>query len=292
MLFSRALHWYCHIEYYRSFWSAMTDYSTGSFVLPGVLLGTWAAAALVRRTGLAPSTGGLLDAAAPGMAVVIALIRFSAIFNRSCRGRPVITDPAFQGLPFGAAMTDAAGNVDYRFATFFVEFLLMLAVAAVLLLCCLTGRRRPMKGGRAPDGNVARLFLLLYGGIEIVMDSTRYDSHLMHFTLIKRLNPYASFISVAQIVAAVTILCVFIYFLRLSVKENGFRPYHAAAIALYAASLVGAGYFGEYRVQRTGLFLQCYTVMTISVLVMLLAVGLICLTCVDRTRPAQPAEQT
>ena len=52
VVFARAIHWYCHIEFYESFRSAMTDFSTGSFCIPGVLLGTWLAALLVRLLGL------------------------------------------------------------------------------------------------------------------------------------------------------------------------------------------------------------------------------------------------
>ena len=34
----RAIHWYCHLEQYTSFIRAITDYSTGSYCLPGALL--------------------------------------------------------------------------------------------------------------------------------------------------------------------------------------------------------------------------------------------------------------
>ena len=34
----RAIHWYCHPEQYTSFIRAITDYSTGSYCLPGALL--------------------------------------------------------------------------------------------------------------------------------------------------------------------------------------------------------------------------------------------------------------
>ena len=40
----RALHWYCHMEQYTGFFSALTDYSSGSYCLPGALLGVWLAA--------------------------------------------------------------------------------------------------------------------------------------------------------------------------------------------------------------------------------------------------------
>ena len=35
----RVIHWYCHFEQYNGIWGALTDYSTGSYCLPGALLG-------------------------------------------------------------------------------------------------------------------------------------------------------------------------------------------------------------------------------------------------------------
>ena len=94
----RALHWYCHMEQYTGFFSALTDYSSGSYCLPGALLGVWLAALLVHKLGFAPSTGALLDAFAPGAAMAIAFIRLSAIFGSTCRsnkaGHPLFLDEA------------------------------------------------------------------------------------------------------------------------------------------------------------------------------------------------------
>ncbi|MBO5556554.1 MAG: prolipoprotein diacylglyceryl transferase [Oscillospiraceae bacterium] len=286
VVFARAIHWYCHIEYYESFRSALTDFSTGSFCIPGVLLGTWLAALLVRLMHLTDNTGKLLDAAAPGMALILAIVRLSALFNASCRGKIVIEKAAFQRLPFAAALTDSAGNVGYRFATFFVEFLLLLVVMIILLIFFLNHRNDKLRGTRSRGGEVARWFLVLYGVVEVIMDSTRYDSHLMHFTLIKKLNPYACFISVGQVFAAITILCVLIHYLKLSVRSRGWRWYHIVLLLVYVGTLLGAGYWGEYMVQRTGLYVRCYTIQGISLLVMVLVVLILYRTCLARRRRA------
>ena len=129
VLFSRFLHWYFNAEAYSSLVSALTDYSTGSFCLPGMLLGVWLAAWIVRKLGLTETVGELLDAAAPGMALLIALIRLSALFNTTCRSRIIIKTPWIQFLPFASGLTDSAGNVTYRLATFFLEALLLFAVS-------------------------------------------------------------------------------------------------------------------------------------------------------------------
>lgn len=284
VIFARTIYWYCHIEQYSSLRQALLDYSTGSFCLPGVILGTWLGAVMVRLLNLTDSTGRLLDAAAPGMALCIALIRLSALFNDSVRSHILISEKIFQHLPVAVAVTDSAGNVNFRFATFFIQFLLMLLVTLMLLVFYCDHRDDRLRGGNR-GGNVARRFLVLYGAVEVIMDSTRYDSHLYHFTMIKSLNPYASFVSIAQVFAAVTILGVLIYYLRRSVKARGWRWYHGALLLLYAASLLGAGYLGEYKVQRTGLYMRCYTIQTLSMLLMVWVVHMLYLSCKSRKRP-------
>lgn len=287
VIFARIIYWYCHIEQYDSIRQALLDYSTGSFCLPGVILGTWLGALVARMLNLTDSAGRLLDAASPGMALCIGIIRLSALFNNSVRSHIIITDKVFQRLPTAIAFTDSAGNTNYRFATFCVQALLMLLVAILLLVFYCDHRDDRLRGGNK-GGNVARHFLLYYGAVEIIMDSTRYDSHLYHFTFIKRLNPYASFISVAQVFAAVTILCVLIHYLKISVKARGWKWYHVVLLLMYLGSLIGAGYFGEYKVQRTGLYARCYIIQSISLLVMVWVVCTLYRTCKakKKRRPA------
>ena len=278
IVFARTIYWYCHIEQYTSIRQALLDYSTGSFCLPGVIIGTWLGALIVRMLRITDSAGRLLDAVAPGMALCIAIIRLSALFNSSCRSHIIITEKVFQRLPVAVAFTDSAGNVNYRFATFFVEFLLMLLVTIILIVFYCDHRNDKLRGGNR-GGNVARLFLLLYGAVEAVMDSTRYDSHLYHFTFLKNLNPYAPFVSIGQVFAAVTILCVLIHYLKESVRARGWKWYHVALLLIYLGSLVAAGYLGEYKVQRTGMYARCYIIMTVSMLVMIWVPWVLYLTC-------------
>ena len=47
VLLSRLIHWYCHMEQYGGFFSALLDYSMGGYCLPGVLFGVILAAFLV-----------------------------------------------------------------------------------------------------------------------------------------------------------------------------------------------------------------------------------------------------
>ena len=134
VLLSRLIHWYSHIEQYGSLLEAMTDYSTGGYCVQGIILGAVFAALLVKLIRLAPTAGELLDAAAPGLALCLALIRLSSLFNTNCRGRIVITNRLYQQLPYAISWTDAAGNVEYRLATFFLEFLALLVITVILCL--------------------------------------------------------------------------------------------------------------------------------------------------------------
>ena len=206
VLFSRLLHWYFNAETYASFLTAMTDYSVGSFCLPGALLGIWLGAWLTKKLGLARSVGELLDDAAPGTALLIAVIRLSALFNTTCRSRIPVTTTSLQFVPLAMPEADLAGNTRWRLSTFFIELVLMLIVMGVVLYFRQERGARRMKKGCPRTGNVARLFMLLYAAVEIVLDSTRNDRPLMHFRLLSDLNQYSAFISLAQVFPAVMAL--------------------------------------------------------------------------------------
>ena len=258
VFFSRFLHWYCHSEMYSGMLSAITDFSYGGYCLPGMLLGIFLAGMIVKALHLIPSAGDFFDALSPGAALGIALIRLSAFFNSSCRSTIIITDPRFQHLPLGIAVPTSTGLIEYRFATFFVQFLLMLILAVFLFVFYCRRHDIPMKRG-LQRGNTALIFLLFYNAMEIVMDSTRYDSSFF------RLN---GFVSVVQIVGALTVGGILIYYSINSVKANGFKFYHPLIWIGFAAGLGLTGYF-EYLVQRHGSwFLKCYAVMTLGCILM------------------------
>ena len=282
VILSRTIHWYSHIEQYDSFLKAVTDYSYGGYVVQGVILGVILAAVLVRLFRLTPSAGELLDAVAPGLCLCLALIRLSSLFNTTCRARIVITNSAFQRLPFAVSWTDAAGNVEFRLATFFLEFLALLVVTVILCIFFFRHRSEPLWEDVPNHGNVFCMFLLLAGAVEIIVDSTRYDSALFHFFLLKKLNPYASFVPIAMVVSAVMILLVLIRYMRISVRVNGWSWYHILAIVVFAAALGIIGYLGEYKVQRTGDYVRCYLWYGIGLLMWIVDIVAIYATCVAK----------
>lgn len=281
LLFSRLLHWYFNAETYSSLLDALTNYDHGSFCLPGMLLGIWLAAWICRRLNLTATMGELLDAAAPGVALLIAFIRLSALFNTTCRSRILVRTKWLQFLPFATGLRDTAGNVTYRMATFFIEFLLMLVVTGMVLHFFRDKGWRRMKRGCPRTGNTARLFVLLYAAVEIVMDSTRYDSPLMHFRVISVLNQYSAFISLAQVFAGFTVLGILIHFTRCSVRANGFRLYHVGAWLGFFVCLFVIGKLGEYNVQRYAAYLQCYAFMSAGCVALVLLVWALYRSCVS-----------
>ncbi len=263
---ARFLHWYFNSETYSGFLEAFSDFSVGSYVLPGLIVGTGLAAWLVYRMGMAPSVWELLDCSAPGMLLLISFLRLSAAWNDSCRGLMQVTQSRFQHLPFAVLETDAAGNQRWVLATFLIAFNLIFFLSLFVYICC----RRPINQKiRIGRGEVARWSLLLYCAVEIVTDSTRYDSPLMHFRFLTDLNQYSAFISIAQVFAGLCALAVLIFYSRKSIRSRGFSKAHAVFWVLFAISLFGIGKLGEYDVQRYASYSRSYTLMILSVVLML-----------------------
>lgn len=266
----RLLHWYCHQEQYGGLLKAMTDYTAGSYVLSAAIPGVWLAAWLAAKLDDG-DTARLLDAAAPGLALAIAFVRLSSLFNSACRSKIPVTRVTLQHLPFAAGITNSAGAVEYRFATFFAHFFVLLLLCACLLRFFLRRRAVPMKAGRS-EGNTIAMFLLYYSASEFVMDSTRYDSSFL---------PINGFVSIVQIIAAVCILALLIHYSVLSIRANGRRYWHWLLWVLWVVMLAGIG-MTEYLVQRHGdWYLGCYGGMAFCCLALALIVHRMYLSCYD-----------
>ena len=249
VFFSRLIHWYSYMEQYTSFVAAVTDYSAGGYCVSGVVLGVLLAGAVVRWAGLVGRIGSLFDTVLPGVVLSVAVLRLSESFGNICRSKISVT---------------------YKFATFFVSFLLLELLSLVLVRLCVHRRDVPMLRGMSRTGNVARLGLVLFAAIEIVLDSTRSDPVSIHFAFLTMFNKYVGFISVTMFVCAVCILCVFLRYFK-AVKRNGTgRP--APLLAGYIVSLVGIG-ASEYLVQRfTGMFMLYRSIQTLSAALMVFVV--------------------
>ena len=189
--------------------------------------------------------------------------------NNSCRSKIIFQTPAMQQLPLASGITTSAGSVEYRFATFFMHFVLMLIICYALLSFFARRRNIAKKHGRAA-GDTARMFLLFYSASEVVMDSTRYDSSFLHSN---------GFVSLVQIAAGVCILGLLIYYSVHSIKANGFRFYHWLGWLGFLGTLGGIGY-AEYLVQRHGnWYMFCYPAMSLLCFAMALVVYCMYKTC-------------
>ena len=258
VLLCRFIHWYCHAEQYPGMLKAITDYSNGGYCLPGMFIGIFLAGLIVKALHLTDSAAGLYDAMAPGTALCIAFIRLSSLFNTSCRSTIIIQNPIFKHLPVGIAVPTSTGLIEYRFATFFIQFMIMMLMTVVLVVFYCR-RNKISMGWGVQRGHIAIVALALYGAVEVVLDSTRYDSSFF------RLN---GFISLVQIVSAVTLLAALVYYSIASIKTRGFKFYHIIIWLVFAGGLALVGYF-EYLVQRHGdWYIKCYTVMSIGAILM------------------------
>ena len=283
VLFARLTHWYFNSESYASFASAFLEFDVGSFTIPGMLLGVWLGALLTEKLGACEDRWAILDAAAPGLLFLLACIRFSAWFNSSCRGRINVDIGIFKILPFAIASTDNAGNVTYKFATFFMEGVLLLVLFVVACVFWKNHIRDKMYAPCSRSGNVARMALIVYGALEVIMDSTRFDSPLMRFKFISYLNQYSAFISFAQVFSAITMLLVLIYYSARGIKARGFRWYYPLIWAGFLGGVFMVGFLGEYKVQRYAAYLQCYSFMLVGLILMVVMIYLAYRRCVRRS---------
>ncbi len=252
VLLCRFLHYYCHSEQYDSFLRAMTDYSSGGYVLVGAVPAALAAAWIARAAGLTQNSSRLLDCFAPGAVLAAAFIRLSALYNSTCRGKIAVKRPLLRRLPIASPVLSSSGAEDWRFATFFVEFLLLGLVFFLVLRFFLRRRRQAMKAGQKRDGNVALFALLPASAVELLCDSTRYDSSFL---------PINGFVSLTQIVCGFAILAPLVVWSVRSIRANGRSAFHWAIWIGWFFSLAGAGVC-EYLVQRHGdWYLSCYLAM-------------------------------
>ncbi len=236
ILLARLAHWYCRPDSYESFSAAMTDLARGDFALMGVFAGAILTAVLLRVTRISRNLPQMLDAMALGGCAGIGVGRLAAMFTGADRGMVLQT---LTQLPLAYPVTDpVTGDVQYRLATFFLQALACGSIFLVLLAAHIPGR----KWKWLPQGDTAWLFLSLYGASQGILDSTRYDS------LFLRSN---GFVSIVQILGAVSMVGALVHFSFRCWRKWGFRWWQVPLWLLAAGALGGAGYM-EYFVQRHG----------------------------------------
>lgn len=260
IVLGRFVHWYSRTDAYSSFGEAMTNFSSGGFALMGAFWAALLTVGILRLLRLIPSAGKMLDALAIGGGAGIAVGRLGSLFNASDRG---VVLPETVSFPFASpVVNDVSGLVENRLATFMIQSMVTAFIVAALIVFMLVSHLRKK---RIKDGDVCLLFLLAYGALQIVCDSTRYDS------LFLRSN---GFISIVQIMGLVAMVIPLVFFSIRMVKVRGFKVWYLA-IWLGGAALFGLGGYMEYHVQRHGdQAAFAYSVMS-TCLVILIGLGIL-----------------
>ena len=202
----------------------------------------------------------LLDAVSPAAAFGIAVGRWAEYFTTADRGKMILQSETLHRLPWTAPVTNTAGVVEWRFATFAFQSIWCTVVFLILLACLLVPARRQEAQRSWRGGNLFCTFVLLYCLGQILLDSTRYDA------LFLRSN---GFVSLVQIVCAVALAAVTALYSVRSIKTRGYHWYHGV---LWAVAVLGLGIVGvmEWFVQRHGdEFVVSYGLMLVGMLIFL-----------------------
>lgn len=232
LVLGRLVHWYSSEEIYGSFRSAMTNYASGGYSLIGIFAGCFLAAALTRLVFLHQNLPKMLDCMSVAGCAGMAIGRLSFFFNNSDRGKVVST---INSLPWAyPSVNVVSGAQEIRLATFVIQSMVALVLLAGLAIFYLKERRR------RKDGDATLMFLLCYCASQIVLDSTRYDP--LYF----RSN---GFVSIVQVLSAITLAGMVVVFSVRMVKNRGFRGWYVLAWLAILGTIGGAGYM-EYYVQR------------------------------------------
>lgn len=217
----------------------MLRFWDGGASLLGALLGVLLAIRLTSRI-CHESAGRLMDAVAFGAPLAIAVERigegcFDEIMGH---GKGIETE----WLSFLGGLTDGCHPV------FLYE-----AVAMVVLFIVLLFSARKKR----PDGDAMRLFLLLYGCVQVVLESLRNDSHML----------LIHFVRVNQVGALVLAVAVIIRWTVAAVRGGHCAGKQAGLLWTLIVLAIGLGIGMEFAVDRLGEPLLSYGLMTLSLVV-------------------------
>lgn len=228
LFLSRAVYWYGRPNQFTSFFQALLSSSTECYALTGAFAGCLLAAI---TAGKQAGSRKILDCMCVAGCLAMALGRLGCFFSEADRGQ-VMT--RLTELPWAYPVTDIAGNLEYRFATFLFQAAFAAVLGAFLTVVFLRKKSR--------DGDVTLLFMLCYSASQILLDSTRYDS------LYLRSN---GFISIVQVLSLIALASVLILLSVRNVKHLGSQKWMIVLWSLLLILLGSTGYM-EYYVQRHG----------------------------------------
>ena len=260
-LLSRFVYWYCSYEQYKSLWAALTTPSAGGQsmigAITGVLLSVLIAYKLTLSTDPQMTLGELYDCILPSGVIGVAVGRLAGLFDSADKGKAIVTNEAFQKLPFSVAVSDVyTGETSYRLAVFLVEAAAALGIYTVSLI--VFRKLYCVERSHYSGSDAGLIALSLYLASQCVFDSMKYDA------LFLRSN---GFVCLMQIFGLVILLVCGILAAVRAARRGDFKSGDKNPFILLFSSvllLTQAGYM-EYYVQRHGnLWPLCYAVMFIG----------------------------
>ena len=247
--FGRLIHWYSHYETYESFSKAFVS-AEGRYHEAGMMFGFIVSAFLCSLTAGKELRKKMMAACASGQMLFMTLVSLVSMYSDSDRGKAVITDTAYQGLPFSYITYLSDGSTQYRTAVFFWKFMVLGIITVISVILYLRGR------------SAIETYVCYFAAMAL-LDSARYDASFL------RSN---GFVSLMQIVSGVFLIITFIACVVRSSRARGFHAYHVLFILAFLSGLSLTGYM-EYYVQRHGnLYPYCYSIMAAACLIMILSV--------------------
>lgn len=211
----------------------------GGFTLYGAVLGGMAGVWLYARATKRPASA-LLDLAAPGAALALALCRLGEAFTGQGLGKLVETE-SLQFFPL--AVPDLWG--DWCMPVFFYE---ALAAAVIAAIACWLVKR---------DNHAAEVFIILLGLTQVLLESWRTDEFIRF-----------GFVRFNQIVSAVLMAAVLALRIVRAVKARGWTAWQSVRIALYLAG-IGVVIAIEFALDKSSIDNRLlYVVMTATLAVM------------------------
>lgn len=247
-LFSRLLFVLSNIPYYFVTLdnpALMLHFWDGGASMLGAIVGVLLSTLLVEKA-FHLSSGLLMDAVALGAPLAICLERLiEGFFGDGMGVGKTIVTPFL--MPLGQWL-------DGCHPVFLYEAVAMLLIAVALHISRKKAR---------PQGDTMLLFLLLYGTVQVVLESLRNDSHMI----------VIHFVRISQIGAIVlTVLAMGIFTAR-AVRQHRAGKKQLLPLWLVTAVCIGLGIALEFAVDRLGEPLLAYSLMAL-VLAVIAACGL------------------
>ena len=150
----------------------MLNFFDGGLSMPGLLTGLALAAWLCARVAKT-RFWTLADVLAAPIALFIAIARWAERFTELGVGKVVEPGAMGESLPWLFLMQRSGKNIEYRMLVSNYEAIVAFVIFAALVILFF------VRANRFAGGELALLFLALYGSTQVVLESLRNDGHML-----------------------------------------------------------------------------------------------------------------